>query len=303
WVTPNTRNDMHDGPALPDGSTVPTAGDAWLANFIANVQSTSWYAAGGQIVVQWDEGLDSDHSGVGTAGQGGGGHIVTLVVSANLAAHPIQYSTPFNIAGILHSVEATYGLSYLLDAGSSNNGNINTLMGLAATPAISSVSPNTGSTAGGTSVTITGTNFTGATAVKFGSIAAVPFSVASPTTLTAVSPAGSSGSVDVTVTTPAGTSATSAADTFTYGAPSPTVSSVSPNTGSTAGGTSVTVTGSGFSGATAVKFGSIAAVSFSVASSTTLTAVSPAGSSGSVDVTVTTLAGTSATSAADTFTY
>jgi len=218
WVTPNTINDMHDGPALPDGSTVPTVGDAWLANFIANVQSTSWYAAGGQIVVQWDEGLDSDHSGVGTAGQGGGGQIVTLVVSANLAAHPIQYSTPFNTAGILHSVEATYGLSYLLDAGSSNNGNINTLMGLAI-PTVSSVSPNTGPIGGGTSVTVTGSGFTGATTVKFGSAAAVSFSVTSSTTLTAVSPAGSSGPVDVTVTTPAGTSATSAADTFTYGNP------------------------------------------------------------------------------------
>jgi hypothetical protein len=47
----------------------------------------------------------------------------------------------------------------------------------------------------------------------------VSFSVTSSTTLTAVSPAGSSGPVDVTVTTPAGTSATGAADTFTYGNP------------------------------------------------------------------------------------
>src|ERR1019366_6209773 len=173
----------------------------------------------------------------------------------------------------------------------------------APSPTVSSVSPNTGPLAGGTSVTVTGSGFSGGTTVKFGSAAAVSFSVTSSTTLTAVSPAGSSGPVDVTVTTPAGTSATSAADTFTYGAPSPTVSSVSPNTGPIAGGTSVTVTGSGFSGATAVKFGSAAAVSFSVTSPTTLTAVSPAGSSGPVDVTVTTPAGTSATSGADTFTY
>src|ERR1039457_2084317 len=115
---------MHDGPALPDGSTVPTVGDAWLANFIANVQSTSWYAAGGQIIVQWDEGLDSDTSGVGTAGEGGGGHVLTLFISANLAASSIQYSTPFNTAGILHSVEATYGLSFLADSGNANNGTI-----------------------------------------------------------------------------------------------------------------------------------------------------------------------------------
>src|ERR1019366_2825485 len=91
-------------------------------------------------------------------------------------------------------------------------------------PTVSSVSPNTGSTAGGTSLTVTGTNFSGATAVKFGSVPAASFIVTSSTTVTAVSPAGSSGTVDVTVTTPAGTSPTSAADAFTYVTPpAPTV--------------------------------------------------------------------------------
>jgi hypothetical protein len=132
WVTPNAVDDMHDGPAMSDTSTVPTVGDAWLANFIAYVQSTSWYGAGGQIIVTWDEGLDSDTTGVGTAGEGGGGHILTLVISANLAASPVQYATPFNTAGILHSVEATYALPYLVDAADAGNGNINTLLGLAA---------------------------------------------------------------------------------------------------------------------------------------------------------------------------
>lgn len=131
WVTPNAVDDMHDGPKMADTSSVPTVGDAWLANFIAHVQSTSWYGAGGQIIVQWDEGLDSDTSGVGTAGEGGGGHNLTLVISANLAASPIHYSTPFNTAGILHSVEATYGLSFLADSGNAKNGTINAMMGLA----------------------------------------------------------------------------------------------------------------------------------------------------------------------------
>jgi hypothetical protein len=139
---------MHDGPMMADTSSVPTVGDAWLANFIAHVQSTSWYGAGGQIIVEWDEGLDSDTSGVGTAGEGGGGHILTLVISANLAASPIQYSTPFNTAGILHSVEATYGLSFLADAGNAHNGTINALMGLTSAPTVASLSPSSGSIAG-----------------------------------------------------------------------------------------------------------------------------------------------------------
>ena len=64
-------------------------------------------------------------------------------------------------------------------------------------------------------MTITGTGFTGATAVDFGTTPATSFTVVSDTSITADSPAGT-GTVDVTVTTPGGTSATSPADQFTY---------------------------------------------------------------------------------------
>jgi hypothetical protein len=169
-------------------------------------------------------------------------------------------------------------------------------------PTVSGVSPNTGLTAGGTIVSITGTNLTGATAVNFGGNAATSFTVNSATSVTATSPAGSTGVVDVTVITPGGTSATSAADQFTYLAP-PTVSAVSPNKGPTAGGTVVSITGTNLTGATAVNFGGNAATSMTVNSATSITATSPAGSAGVVDMTVITPGGTSATSAADQFTY
>jgi hypothetical protein len=169
-------------------------------------------------------------------------------------------------------------------------------------PTVTSVSPASGPTAGGTSVTITGTNFAGASAVDFGSTAATSFIVDSATQVTATSPAGSAGPVDVTVTTLGGTSGTSAADNFTYVA-APTVSSVAPSAGPTSGGTSVTITGTDFTGATALSFGSSAATTFTVDSATQITATSPAGSAGPVDVTVTTLGGTSGTSASDNFTY
>jgi hypothetical protein len=83
------------------------------------------------------------------------------------------------------------------------------------TPTVTLVAPNSGPAAGGTSVTITGTNLTGATAVKFGTVAASSFTVNSAVQITATSPAGSGG-VDVRVTTPAGTSAISAGDAFTF---------------------------------------------------------------------------------------
>src|SRR5262245_65800146 len=67
-------------------------------------------------------------------------------------------------------------------------------------PTVTNVNPNTGPTSGGTSVTITGTNFSGVTAVTFGSNAAGSFTVDSAAQITATSPAGV-GTVDVTVTT------------------------------------------------------------------------------------------------------
>jgi alpha-tubulin suppressor-like RCC1 family protein len=168
-------------------------------------------------------------------------------------------------------------------------------------PTVTKAEPNNGARMGGTTVTITGTNFTGATAVKFGATNATSFTVNSASSITAVSPAGT-GTVDVTVTTPGGTSAIGPADQFTYVAAVPTVTKVEPNSGPAAGGTSVTITGTNFTGATAVKFGATNATSFTVNSATSISAVSPPGT-GTVDVILTTPEGTSSTANADRFTY
>ncbi len=82
-------------------------------------------------------------------------------------------------------------------------------------PTVTGVSPNTGSAAGGTGVTITGTNFFVPATVNFGVTPAGSVVVDSQTQITAISPPGT-GTVDVTVTTTGGTSAISAADRFTY---------------------------------------------------------------------------------------
>jgi hypothetical protein len=84
-------------------------------------------------------------------------------------------------------------------------------------PAVTNVQPNIGASSGGTQVTITGADFKEVSAVKFGSTNATSFKVNSETSITATSPAAPAGPVDVTVTTPAGTSTASAADRFTYG--------------------------------------------------------------------------------------
>ncbi|MGV3579481.1 IPTL-CTERM sorting domain-containing protein [Brevundimonas sp.] len=93
------------------------------------------------------------------------------------------------------------------------------------TTTITGVSPASGPNGGGYPVVITGTNFTGATAVTFGGVAAASYTVNSATQITATVPAGTIGPVDIAVTTPQGTSPNTAADDFTYApAPVPTLS-------------------------------------------------------------------------------
>lgn len=172
-------------------------------------------------------------------------------------------------------------------------------------PTVTGVSPNRGHNSGGTTVTITGTGMSEATAVKFGSVSATSFKIESPDAISAVDPSHSSGTVNVTVTNAGGTSATSEADRFTYfePGPPPTVSSLSVKKGPATGGTTVTITGSGFTEASAVKFGSSEAASFEVRSASSITAVTPAHATGKVEVTVTNPSGQSAPNAKASFTF
>ncbi len=84
-------------------------------------------------------------------------------------------------------------------------------------PAITSVSPSSGSIVGGTKVTLTGTDFNAASEVKFGGVPAASFTVVSETEITAVTPPNKkAGGVDISVTTLAGTSSTANRNQFTY---------------------------------------------------------------------------------------
>ena len=169
------------------------------------------------------------------------------------------------------------------------------------TPVVSSLSASTGPATGGTTLTVLGSGFTPASAVKFGQTAAQSVTFLSAQALTVTSPPGG-GQVDVTVQNGGTSSATSSADQFFYGSP-PAVTGLSPTSGPTAGGTTVTITGTGFTGATAVSFGGIPATSFTVVSDTQIQATAPAGQAGTVDVEVVTPAGASAQVAADQYSY
>jgi len=238
-----------------------------------------------------------------------GDFLVALVAtnSTTIVDHPRPDWSTFSVS------TATYGAEWLTNApnSSSSPGWITNSSGPweavqaafdLAPPVVTGISPSLGPPAGGTVVTITGSDLAAVTGVSFGSTDASSFTVEGPTEISATAPGEPVGTVDVTVTTPQGTSATSPADEFTF-TNRPAVTSVTPETGPGSGGTSVTITGANFSGETAVDFGANPANHVVVSGGgTSITALSPVGT-GTVNVTVTTPNGTSATSSSDLFTY
>jgi hypothetical protein len=166
---------------------------------------------------------------------------------------------------------------------------------IAPAPILTTVSPTSGASAGGTSVTITGENFASGATVIFGGTAATSVVVASATRIAANTPPHVEGSVNVVVTNPDGQSAT-LAGAFAFVAPAaPILTTVSPTTGLTNGGTRVTLTGKNFASGATVTFGGTAATSVVVASATQITANAPPHKQGSVNVVVTNPGGKSAT--------
>jgi hypothetical protein len=218
--------------------------------------------------------------------------------------HPTETSTPtvshtFAVGG-RHLIALTVFASDGTSVGTSEK----VLAGVPPAPTIKRVTPAKGPASGGTAVTITGTNLDEVTAVSFGALPAASFTVNSATRITAASPADAAGTVDVTVTSAGGTSATVSGDHFRFGPP--TVTEVSPNSGSAAGATSVTVTGTGFVPGTAgvsFNFGGPPGTSVNCSSFTQCTVVSPAHRAGVVAVRATVSRATSPTAPGDQFSY
>ncbi len=155
-------------------------------------------------------------------------------------------------------------------------------------PVVNAVTPNVGTTAGGTTVTISGAYFTGTTAVAIGGTPAAQFSIVDSTTLTAVTPAAVAGAVEIMVT--AGGRVGSLSNAYSYSNSS--ITGVVPSVGAAQGGGTVVITGAFLANTSAVWFGDAPAQSFAQVSDTQVTAIAPTGTAGtSVDVRLTTPAG------------
>ncbi len=237
FVVPNDCNDMHGDAAATSpclnytNNQLVTNGDSWLQTNLPSILTSNWYTSGGIVIITWDESANGDTSG-GTYGTGG--QVATLVISANS-------DQPFNSPGdhyaTLRGIEKAYGVALLNNSADPAFGDITPAFGVpvsAPPPSVTGVAPTEGAQEGGELVTISGTHFNGSgfttSDVHFGTFD-VPesnvypcpgsptgcFSVLGPSEITAYTPqAAAPGTVDVTVTTPGGTTATSAADHYVY---------------------------------------------------------------------------------------
>ena len=157
-------------------------------------------------------------------------------------------------------------------------------------PTIASFTPTTG--AAGATVTVTGTNFIGATGATLNGVAVTGFMVMSATSVMFNVPAGATSGA-IAVTTPNGTATSSTNFTVTGGAAVPTITSFTPTSGPV--GTVVTVTGTNFGGATGATINGTAGTAFMAMSATSVMFTVPTGATSGV-ITVTTPGGTATSS-------
>ncbi|OBT38512.1 hypothetical protein VE00_11175 [Pseudogymnoascus sp. WSF 3629] len=244
------------------------------APVISSVSPTSGPASGGNTVVI--NGSDFTNA---TAVTFGSTAATSFTVISNTVINAVVPPGPTAGGSVSVHVRAPGGTSA---AGTSYTYSV------ALTPIVTGLSPASGPVSGGNTVTLTGSNLNGATAVTFAGNAASSFAILSSTGINAVAPPGTAGTVSVVVTTPAGPSL---GFNYTYIAP-PAPTAVFPTSGVTAGGDSVAITGTGLTGTTSVNFGTTPATSFTVVSDTEVDAITPAHLVGTVPINITTLGGT-----------
>jgi outer membrane protein assembly factor BamB len=277
-------------------STDPVSGTALVAdrdmvlfNFCKWIYAVSATATGTGTTTEMWRSAATSHSRASPIVSGASGNQVVLRPDKGGDEDAFKLSdgselTPFNIGSTTTEITGTTAVS----AGEvfivGGDGALY-ILGLGTSPVVSSVSPNSGPPAGGTSVTIGGLNLASATSVTFGGASAT-ITGDSATQITATSPPGA-GTVDVRVTTGSGTSAITTADQFTYTTvgTAPVVKTLSPTSGPLAGGTVVTLTGTNLANATAVTFGGKPGT-IQTDTSTQITVSSPPGKAGSVSVVV-----------------
>ncbi|MDO7848206.1 IPT/TIG domain-containing protein [Hymenobacter sp. M29] len=244
-----------------------------------------------------------------TAVAGGAGFTLTVTGTGFVAASVVNFGTTaltttfVSATSLTAAVPAsaiatagTYSVTVANPAASGGTSAASTFTVTAATaaPTITSFTPTSG--AAGATVTITGTNLTGATAVTLNGVAITGFTVVNATTITFTVPATGATSGVIAVTTPGGTATSTATFTVTPAAVTPTITQLAPGVGVIGGGAvTLVITGTGFTSTSTVNFNGVSYPQ-TTSTATSIEALIPASAfttAGSFPVTVTNSAGTS----------
>ena len=270
-------------------NTVPMSGGAmaWVEESCAvNLAGNSYPGGSSQVKMSpWVCSLSPASGPVGTIAKiAGSGYTGASAVAFNGVRASFTVNSDAQITAAVPSGATSGPVSVTTAGGTAKSSSNFTVTAAAAAPVIGSFTPTSGLV--GTGVTVSGSGFTGATAVSVNGSAA-PFTVNSGSQITLTVPSGAT-SGPIRVTTPAGTATSPASFTVTAAAAAPVIGSFTPTSGLV--GTGVTVSGSGFTGATAVSVNGSAAP-FTVNSGSQITLTVPSGAT-SGPVSVTTAGGT-----------
>ena len=196
FIIPNQFNNAHDCPPNQPSCTDAdklAAADNWLSTNIAPLIASPVFQQDGLLVIVFDESFDSDTAG-------GGGHVPAIVISPRVK--PGYRSTTFyQHQSVLRMTAEALGLTSFPGAGSTAPNMLEFFdTSTSPAPAVSAVSPNSGTTNGGTSVTISGSGFSTGATVMIGGLPATNINVTNSASITATTPAHAAGAVDVAVT-------------------------------------------------------------------------------------------------------
>jgi phospholipase C len=250
--------------------TIPGGGFTYiLPPTLASISPTGGALAGGTTVTL--SGLNFLPGATVMFGSAAATNVVVVSSTTITATTPANSAGPVNV-----TVTNPGGQQSILTLGYTYN----------PAPTITAVAPTSGPVAGGTSTTITGSNFlTGAT-VKFGAAAASNVTVVTPSQIAATTPAGSPGPANVVVTNPDNQSAT-LTNGYTFMGLPPAISYIAPTNGTMNGGTSVNIHGSNFQTGATVTVGGVPLTLTQPVGSTLIVGTTGAHVAGGADVVVT----------------
>lgn len=201
FIIPNQQHNSHDCPAgapnCIDTDKLASA-DNWLSSNIQPLIASPGFRQNGLLIITFDESVDADTSG-------GGGHISTIVISSG-SKPGFQSARFYQHENVLRTMAEALGLTSFPGAAAAAL-NMGEFIETAA-PAISSISPTSGTVNGGTPVVITGDHFSAGTTVTLGGVGATNINVLSGTTINAATPPHAAGSVNVIVANSSGQSGT-----------------------------------------------------------------------------------------------